>query len=106
MIGCVAFSIMRENNCVIFATQVQSFPRSIRHVAISSKNWFGPVKGYSLLDQMGSRNLSTSSVEYVNACKLDAGSSNLYSLLDRVSIQLQLTLRNTAPVIVKDVLLQ
>jgi len=55
---------------------------------------------------MGSRNLSTSSVEYVNACKLDAGSSNLYSLLDRVSIQLQLTLRNTAPVIVKDVLLQ
>jgi hypothetical protein len=35
-------------------------------VAMSSKNWFGPVKGYSLLDQMTSRNLSTSSVEYVN----------------------------------------
>jgi len=28
-----------------------------RHVAMSSKNWFGPVKGYSLLDQMTSRNL-------------------------------------------------
>jgi len=27
---------------------------------------FGPVKGYSLLDQMTSMNLSTSSVEYVN----------------------------------------
>jgi hypothetical protein len=43
----------------------QSFPRSVIHVAMSSKNWFGPVKGYSLLDQMTSRNLNTSSVEYV-----------------------------------------
>ena len=25
----------------------QSFPRSVRHMAMSSKNWFGPVKGYS-----------------------------------------------------------
>jgi hypothetical protein len=32
----------------------------------SSRNWFGPVNGYSLLDQMTSRNLNTSSVEYVN----------------------------------------
>ena len=39
---------------------------SVRHVAMSSKNWLGPVKSYSLLDQMTSRNLSTSSVEYVN----------------------------------------
>jgi hypothetical protein len=42
------------------------FPRSVGHVAMSSKNWFGPVKGYSLLVQMTSRNLSTSSVQYVN----------------------------------------
>jgi hypothetical protein len=41
---------------------------------------FGPVKGYSLLDQMTSRNLSTSSVEHMwMSCKLDAGSSNSYS---------------------------
>ena len=33
---------------------------------VLGKSWFGPVKGYSLLDQMTSRNLSTSSVEYVN----------------------------------------
>jgi hypothetical protein len=33
---------------------------------VSSKYWFGPVKGYLLLDQMTSRNLTTSSVEYVN----------------------------------------
>jgi len=25
-----------------------------KNVAISSKNWFGPVKGYSLLDQITS----------------------------------------------------
>jgi len=37
----------------------------VGHVAMSSKNWFGPVKGYSLLVQMTSRNLSIS-VEYVN----------------------------------------
>ena len=36
-----------------------SFPRS-------SDMWQCPVKGYSLLDKMTSRNLSTSSVEYVN----------------------------------------
>jgi hypothetical protein len=44
----------------------QSFPRYVGHAAMSSKNWVSPVKGYSLLDQMTSRNLSTSSVEYVN----------------------------------------
>ena len=33
---------------------------------MSSKNVFGPIKGYSLLDQTTSRNLNTSSVEYVN----------------------------------------
>ena len=37
--------------------EAQSFPRSVGHEAMSSKNWFGPVKGYSLLDQMTSRNL-------------------------------------------------
>jgi hypothetical protein len=37
-----------------------------KHVAMSSKNWFGPVKCNLLLDQMTSRNLSTSFVEYVN----------------------------------------
>ena len=30
----------------------------------STKNWFGPVKDYSLLDQTTSRNLSTSSEKY------------------------------------------
>jgi lysophospholipid acyltransferase (LPLAT)-like uncharacterized protein len=44
----------------------QSFPRSVGHVAMSSKNWFDPEKGYSLMDQMTNRNLSTSSVLYVN----------------------------------------
>jgi len=43
-----------------------SFLRSVGHVAMSSKNGYGSVKGYSLLDQMTSWNLSTSSVEYVN----------------------------------------
>ena len=47
-------------------TRSQSFPRSVGQVAMSSKNWFGPVKGYSLLVQMTNRNLSTSSGEYVN----------------------------------------
>ena len=31
---------------------MQSFPRSVGHVTMSIKNWFGPVKGYSLLDQI------------------------------------------------------
>ena len=47
-------------------TVSQFFPKSVGHVIMSSKNWFNQVKGYSLLDQMTSRNLSTSSVEYVN----------------------------------------
>ena len=50
----------------------QSFTRFVGHMSMSSKNWFGPVNGCSLLDQMSSRNLSTSSVEYVE-------SSNSYS---------------------------
>jgi len=41
----------------------QSFPRSVGHVAMSCENLFEPVKGYSLLDKMTSRNRSTSSVE-------------------------------------------
>ena len=73
-------------------------PKDIRFIgllAMSSKNWFGSVKGYSLLNQMTSRNLSTSSGIYAS-CKLDTGSSNVYffSLLDRMSIQL-LSLGNT-----------
>jgi len=27
----------------------QSFPRSVGHVAMSSNNWFGPIKGYLLV---------------------------------------------------------
>jgi len=50
-----------------FIIYFQSFPRSVGHVAKSSKNWFGPVKGYSLLEQMASRNLSNSYGEYVNS---------------------------------------
>ena len=38
-------------------TVSQSFTRSVGHVVMSSKNWFGQVKGYSLLDQMTRRNL-------------------------------------------------
>jgi hypothetical protein len=34
-----------------YVHSLQSFPRSVGHVAMSSKNWFDPVKGYSLLDQ-------------------------------------------------------
>ena len=30
---------------------------SVGHVAMSSKNWFGLVKAYSLLDQMTCRNV-------------------------------------------------
>ena len=70
---------------------MQSFPRSVGHVAVPSKNWFGSVKGYSLLDQMTSRNLSASrsSVEYVNVmlCPIIG-----IPLLDRMSIQLQFIL--------------
>lgn len=40
--------------------------QSFGHVTMSSKNWFGRVKMYSLLDKLTSRNLSTTSVEYVN----------------------------------------
>jgi hypothetical protein len=44
--------------------KLQSFPsfkvcQTCGNVTLSSKNWFGPVKGYSLLDQVTSRNLST-----------------------------------------------
>jgi len=56
-----------EYNKIITAHMIgeyQSFPRSVGHVVMSSKSWFDPVKGYSLLDQMTCRNLSY--VEYVN----------------------------------------
>jgi len=63
------------------------------------EGWFlcKPVKGYSLLDQMACRNLSTSSVEcecHVNFMVVPVIRT---PLLDRMSIQLQFTLGNTGP---------
>ena len=60
---------------------------------MSSANWFGLVKGYSLLDQRTSRNLSISGV-----CEcpvnLMLGPVFLTPVLDRMSILLQFTLGN------------
>ena len=67
--------------CVVYISKVyivwyQTFPRSVRHVTMSSKTWYGPVKGDSLLEQMTSRNPSISSLGGMwMSCKLDAGSS-------------------------------
>jgi hypothetical protein len=59
--------------------------------------FFSPVKGYSLLDQMTSRNLSISSVKYVNQCSVNLmlGPVIRTPLLDRMFIQLQFTLGYT-----------
>jgi len=53
------------------------------------------VKGYSLLDQMACRNLSTSFVECECHVNFMAGPVIRTPLLDRMSIQLQFTLGNT-----------
>jgi hypothetical protein len=74
----------------------QIFPMSILHVAMSSKNCFGPVKGYLLLDQMTSRNLITSSVECECHVNLMVGPVIRTPLLDRMSIQLQFILGSTS----------
>ena len=58
---------------------------SILHVAMSSKNCFGPVKGYLLLDQMTSRNLITSSVECECHVNLMVGPVIRTPLLNRMS---------------------
>jgi hypothetical protein len=58
--------------CIIYTSKVEvkdiidTLARSVEHVTMSSKNRFGPVKMYSLLDQLTSRNLSSSYVEYAN----------------------------------------
>ena len=56
---------------------------------MSSKNWFGPVKGYSLLDQMTQCGVCECPVN------LMLGPVICIPLLDRMSIQHQFTLANT-----------
>jgi hypothetical protein len=59
---------------------------SVGHVAVSSKNWFGPVKDYSLLDQITSQNMSTSSGVCECPVNLMLGPVICPPLLDRMSI--------------------
>ena len=65
---------------------------------MSGTKWFGPVEGYSLLDQMTRMNLSTPfGLCGVCECPLNLmlGPVIRTPLLDRISIQLQFTLGNT-----------
>jgi hypothetical protein len=70
------------------------------YVPLSFASWQGnffckPVKCYSLLDQVTSRNLSTSSVECECHVNFMVGPVIRTPLLDRMSIQLQFTFGNT-----------
>ena len=58
---------------------MQSFPKFVRHVAMSSKKWFGPVKRYSLLDKWPVGIWAPPLWSMWMSCKLVAGSSNAYS---------------------------
>ena len=57
--------------------------------------WQCPVKGYSLLDEMTSRNLSTTSGVCDSPVNLMLGPDIHTPLLDQMSIQLQFTFGNT-----------
>jgi len=74
----------------------QSFSRSVKHVAMSSKHWFSTVKDYSILDHQESEHLLCGGCEC--PVNLMLGPVICIPLLDRMSIQVQFTLGNTGTV--------
>ena len=93
LIVLIFYFLYRSNIHVIVYSSLPKLYYS--HSQGLSDMWKCPVKGYSLLDQMTSRNLSTSSGVCECPVNLMLGPVIHTPLLNQMSIQLQYTLGTT-----------